>query len=47
MQTGIVFQVVPRGNSSSFVATKWLVLFIPVIAGTIILIVEELNSLLI
>jgi hypothetical protein len=41
MQTGAVFQAVPRGNSSSFVATKWLVLFIPTIAGTIIFYITQ------
>jgi hypothetical protein len=36
MQAGTAFQLFHRGNISSVVATKWLVFFIPVLAGTII-----------
>jgi hypothetical protein len=47
MQAGTAFYDFPRGNISSFVATKWLVFSIPQKAGTIIFyITAELNSVI-
>jgi hypothetical protein len=41
MQAGAAFQQFARGNISSFAATKWLVFFIPKIAGTIIFYIKQ------